>query len=98
MPFGDVLIEVCQKHRQELVFRPPNPIPKFQQIDGVIRDREWDSARIDSDERHVPESGIGDGVGLSPREKMEIPGDGKPEEVVRRAAYVARNAGSGRSG
>ena len=66
----DILIRVCQKHMQGQVFRAPNPTPKFQQIDVCIQDKSWNFVRMDSDGRPVPETSIGDGVGLSHHEKV----------------------------
>lgn len=47
-----------------------HPIPKFQQIDVFTQGEEGDCARMDSDERTVPVSGKGGGVGSPQHENQ----------------------------
>ena len=42
----------------------------FKQQEVFIQDKDWEYDRMDSDEHPAPENGIGDGVGLSRREKI----------------------------
>ena len=70
-PFDDIIIRVCQKQAQRRFFKSPNRIPTFQQQNYLFtHGKDGGFVRMDPDERPAPEARIGDGVGLSMREKM----------------------------
>ena len=70
VPFGGVVIRVCQKHMQSgATRRPPTPTA-FKQQDLFVQDKNGNFVRMGSDERPLGEMDIGDGVGLSRREKQ----------------------------
>ena len=72
VPFDDLLTRVWQKHLKGKIIRAPNPIPKFHLIDLFMRDKSGRCVRMDSDERPVPASTIGDAVGLPHHEKVQM--------------------------
>ena len=70
VPFGDILIRVCQKHMQSHVLRRTPPNPAFKQQEVFAPGDDGNFVRMDSDERPAREGDIGDGIGLSKREKQ----------------------------